>query len=62
MVDGIFYDGVFQKDKNHALFSMSEPKRVREYTATVYDGNTNTGIDLTFRIERNTKTRDLFGL
>ena len=62
LVDGVFYDGVFQKDKNHASFSMSEPKRVRDYTATVYDGNTNTGIDLTFRIERNTKTRDLFGI
>ena len=58
-VDGVFYDGVFQKDKKHALFSMVEPKRAREYTAAIYDGNVYTGVQLTFRIERNTKTRDL---
>ena len=61
-VDGIFYDGVFGADKNHALFTLTEQKRVREYSATVYEGNSNTGVVLTFRIERNTKTRDLFGL
>ena len=61
-VEGIFYDGVFSVDKNHAIFTLTEQKRVRDYNATVYEGNTNTGVVLTFRIERNTKTRDLFGL
>lgn len=59
-VDGTFYDGVFVTDKNHALFTLTEQKRVREYSATVYEGSQNTGVVLTFRIERNTKTRDLF--
>lgn len=59
LVDGIFYDGIFQKDKKYALFSMAKLKRVREYMATIYEGNTNTGVELTFRVERNTKTRDL---
>ena len=59
-VEGTFYDGVFQKDKNHALFTLTEQKRVREYSATVYEGGQNTGVILAFRIERNTKTRDLF--
>ncbi len=59
-VEGTFYEGVFQTDKNHALFTLTEQKRVREYSATVYDGSKNTGVVLTFRIERNTKARDLF--
>ena len=61
-VEGTFYDGVFSVDKNHAVFSITEQKYVRDYSAAVYEGNTNTGVVLTFRIERNTKTRDLFGL
>ena len=61
-VEGTFYEGVFSVDKNHATFTLTEQKRVRDYSATVYEGNTNTGVMLTFRIERNTKTRDLFGL
>lgn len=61
-VDGVFYDGIFTKDKNHAVFTLTEQKKVREYNATVYEGNTNTGVVLTFRIERGTKTRDLFGV
>ena len=60
-VEGTFYEGTFQKDKQHALFILTEQKRVREYSATVYEGNANTGVVLSFRIERNTKTRDLFG-
>lgn len=59
-VDGTFYDGTFSSDTKHAVFVLTEQKRVREYSATVYEGNTNTGIALTFRIERGTKTRDLF--
>ena len=59
-VEGTVYEGVFQKDKNHALFTLTEQKRVREYSAAVYEGDVNTGVVLTFRIERNTKTRDLF--
>lgn len=61
-VDGEIYEGVFQKDKNHAVFELKKQKQTREYTAIVYEGNTNTGVTLKFRIERNTKTRDLFGL
>ena len=59
-VEGIFYDGLFQSDHKHALFSMPELKRVREYQAYVYDGDVNTGVVLTFSIERNTKQKDLF--
>ena len=61
-VEGTFYDGVFQKDKKHAVFTLTELKKTREYAATVYEGNRNTGVVLSFRIERSTKTRDLFGL
>lgn len=61
LVDGIFYDGQFRKDRNHALFSMPDVKKTREYTAVVYEGNANTGVELTFRVERNTKKIDLFG-
>ena len=59
-VEGIFYDGAFSADSKHAVFELTEQKRVREYKATVYEGNTNTGVVLTFRIERNTKTKNLF--
>lgn len=60
-VEGTFYKGTFTTDKNHAAFTLTEQKRVREYKATVYEGNTSTGVELTFRIERGTKTRNLFG-
>lgn len=60
-VDGVIYDGTFTTDKNHALFVLTEQKRARTYSATIYDGNENQGVALTFRIERGTKTRDLFG-
>ena len=60
-VEGTFYTGQFQKDKQHALFTLTEQKKVRDYSATIYEGNANTGVVLSFRIERNTKTRDLFG-
>ena len=59
-VEGIFYNGMFQGDHKHALFSMPELKRVRDYQAYVYDGDTNTGVVLTFSIERNTKQKNLF--
>ena len=61
-VEGVFYDGQFTSDTKHAIFTLTEQKRVREYSATVYEGNSNTGVVLTFRIERGTKTRNLFGL
>ena len=57
---GIFYNGIFQSDQKHALFTMPELKRVREYQAYVYDGDVNTGVVLTFSIERNTKQKNLF--
>lgn len=60
-VEGVFYDGVFTTDKNHAVFTITEQKRSREYKATVYEGNANTGVVLTFRIERATKEINLFG-
>lgn len=60
-VEGVFYDGVFQEDKHHVLFSMAEQKHVREYKAAVYEGEVNTGVELSFQIERNTKIRNLFG-
>ena len=60
-VDGVFYDGTFTTDTKHAAFILTEQKRVREYNATVYEGDIKTGTVLTFRIERGTKTRDLFG-
>jgi hypothetical protein len=60
-VEGVFYDGIFRTDKKRAAFQMPELKRTREYKAIVYEGKTNTGVELTFRIERNTKAIDLFG-
>lgn len=61
LVDSVFYEGVFQKDQNHASFAIAEAKRVREYKAAIYDGDVYTGVELTFRVERNTKTKNLFG-
>ncbi len=61
-VDGVFYDGTFTTDSKHAAFTLTEQKRTKEYEAVVYEGNTNTGVTLKFRIERKTKARDLFGL
>ena len=61
-VEGTFYDGEVASGKNHAVFTLTEQKRVRSYSATVYEGNTNTGVTLEFRMERGTKTRDLFGM
>ena len=61
-IDGIFYNGVFTTDQKHAAFTLTDQKRTKEYQATVYEGNVNTGVVLTFRIERKTKARDLFGL
>lgn len=62
LVDGIAYDGTFQKDKNHAVFAFEHIKRAGTYTATVFEGNQNTGIELEFRVEKNTKDKGLFGL
>ena len=61
LVEGTFYEGVFDKDQNHAIFSLTEQKKAKKYQALVYEGNTNTGVVLDFEIERGTKTRDLFG-
>ncbi len=61
-VEGTFYDGAFTTDQKHAEFLLTEQKRTKEYAAVVYEGNTNTGVTLKFRIERRTKTKDLFGL
>lgn len=59
-VEGVFYDGKFSTDNKHAVFTLTEQKRVREYIATIYEGDINTGVTLTFQIERNTKVRNLF--
>ncbi len=61
-VEGVFYNGAFTTDQKHAVFLLTEQKRTKEYAATVYEGNTNTGVTLKFRIERKTKAKDLFGL
>lgn len=60
-VDCVFYDGKFTTDKKHALFTLTEHKKAQEYKAAVYEGTKNTGTVLDFKIERGTKTRDLFG-
>jgi len=62
LVDGNAYESSFQKDKNHAVFAFEHIKRVGTYKATVYEGNQNTGIELEFRVEKNTKDKGLFGL
>lgn len=61
-VNGIFYEGIFVGDKKHAEFIMPELKRTNSYEAIVYDGNKNTGVILSFSIERATKQKNLFGL
>ncbi len=61
-IEGAFYNGSFTTDQKHAEFLLTEQKRTKEYAATVYEGNTNTGVTLKFRIERKTKAKDLFGL
>ena len=59
-VEGTFYRGEFTTDLCHAAFTLTEQKKAREYTATVYEGNTSTGVELTFRIERGTKINNQF--
>lgn len=61
-INGIFYDGTFVGDKKHAEFIMPELKRTNSYEALVYDGDKNVGVTLSFRIERATKQKNLFGL
>lgn len=61
-VNGIFYDGTFLEDQKHAEFIMPELKRTNSYEAFIYDGDKNVGITLSFRIERATKQKNLFGL
>lgn len=61
-VNGIFYNGTFVGDKKHAEFVMPELKRTNSYEAFVYDGDKNVGVTLSFRIERATKQKNLFGL
>ncbi len=61
-VNGIFYNGTFVGDKKHAEFVMPELKRTNSYEAFVYDGDKNVGVALSFRIERATKEKNLFGL
>ena len=55
-----FYDRLNDTDLCHAAFTLTEQKKAREYTATVYEGNTSTGVELTFRIERGTKINNQF--
>lgn len=61
-VEGRFYEGVFQTDKRHAVFSFDLKKSKQDgYHATVYEGAKNTGVTLTFHIVRGTKEKNLFG-
>ena len=62
LIDGAFYDGTLSEDKNHAVFALSNQKRVREYSAAVYEGDEDTGVRLTFKLERGTKVKNLFGV
>ncbi len=61
-IEGRFYEGKFTADRNHAVFELSDLKRARSYEAAIYDSDANTGVTLTFTLERGTKTIDLFGL
>ncbi len=60
-VNGIFYNGVFTVDNKHAVFTMPELKRTNTYDANIYEGDKNVGVTLSFKLERKTKIRDLFG-
>lgn len=54
LVDEVYYDGKFLENAQRALFTM-DLKRSGEYKAVVYEGAVNTGVELTFVIERKTK-------
>lgn len=60
LVNGLLYEGRFIKDKKHAQFIMPELKRTNEYIGELYEGDSNLGISLWFRIERGTKEKSLF--
>lgn len=62
LVEGHLYEGIIQPTQKHALFSMREVKRSGDHTAVVYEGDVNTGVELTFKLERKTKERNLLGL
>lgn len=62
LVDGTFYEGAMRPDKKHAVFSMAEVTRAREYAARIYEGDANTGVELAFTVESKTKDKNLFDI
>lgn len=63
LVNGLYYEGVFEADNRHARFTMPELKRSKEYHAEVYEGDAKLPVTLSFRIQKITGTiNDAFGV
>lgn len=48
-----FFDGEFVADRKHALFTMPELKRSRDYVAELYDGDASLSVSLEFKIQKS---------
>lgn len=48
-----FYDGEFVADRKHAIFTMPEIKRSRDYVAELYDGDISLSASLEFKIQKS---------
>ena len=53
LVNGRFYEGVFEGDQKHAKFEMPELKRSRDCAADVYDGDKKLWSKLPFRVQKH---------
>lgn len=60
-INGTFYDGLPHLDDNRVYtFEIPEIKKRGEYTAHMYSGDENLGIDVIFKTKKKTKENDLF--
>lgn len=53
LVNGRFYDGVFDGDQKHAKFEMPELRRSRDCMADIYDGDRKLAAGMSFRVQKN---------
>ena len=60
LIEGEFYEGVFEKDRQHARFQIPKIKRKGEYSAQVYDGDKNLSVELMFKAQKQTREVELF--
>ena len=57
-VNGVYYDGVFITNHQHAEFTLNNIRRKGIYYAEVYEGGAKCGVTLTFEIRKRTHEVD----